>query len=75
VTTGVTYFRLHGITGSRHVYADDELARLREMVPASGETYVMFNNIPRAGDARRFGELLGEGLTPAEGRDGEAPAG
>ena len=62
VTRGVTYYRLHGITGSRHVYSDDELLRLRDMVPADGETYVMFNNIPRADDARRFGRLLGEGL-------------
>ena len=37
------------------------------MVPAAGETYVMFNNIPRADDARRFGRLLGEGLA------GESP--
>jgi uncharacterized protein YecE (DUF72 family) len=64
VTRGVTYFRLHGITGARHVYTDDELFRLRDKVPPDGETYVMFNNIPRADDARRFGRLLGEGLTP-----------
>jgi uncharacterized protein YecE (DUF72 family) len=63
---GVTYYRLHGITGSRHVYSDDELRRLRDMVPATGETYVMFNNIPRADDARRFGRLLGEGLVSHE---------
>ena len=62
VTGGVTYYRLHGITGSRHVYTDEELRRLRDMVPRTGETYVMFNNIPRANDARRFGALLGEGL-------------
>ena len=62
--SGLTYYRLHGITGSRHVYSDDELARLRDMVPDAGETYVMFNNIPRADDARRFGGLLGEGLVP-----------
>jgi uncharacterized protein YecE (DUF72 family) len=62
VTAGATYFRLHGITGSRHVYSDDELHRLRTMVPARGETYVMFNNIPRANDARRFGDMLGAGL-------------
>ena len=62
VTSGVTYYRLHGITGSRHVYTDAELLRLRAMLPADGETYVMFNNIPRANDARRFGELLGAGL-------------
>jgi uncharacterized protein YecE (DUF72 family) len=65
VTHGFTYYRLHGITGSRHVYSDEELARLREWVPATGETYVLFNNIPRAGDARRFGQLLGEGLAAA----------
>jgi uncharacterized protein YecE (DUF72 family) len=53
---------LHGITGSRHVYADDELRRLRDMLPAEGEAYVMFNNIPRADDARRFGRLIGQGL-------------
>jgi uncharacterized protein YecE (DUF72 family) len=56
------YFRLHGITGARHVYTDDELARLRAMVPEVPRTepaYVMFNNIPRVGDVRRFRELLG----------------
>ena len=37
------------------------MRRLRDVVPAAGEAYVMFNNIPRA-DARRFGRLLGEGL-------------
>ncbi len=60
---GVNYYRLHGITGSRHVYSDDELLRLRDMVPATGRTYIMFNNIPRADDAERFGRLLGAGLS------------
>ena len=60
VTRGVTYYRLHGITGSRHVYTDEELARLRDMISKTGETYVMFNNIPRAEDARRFRRLMGE---------------
>lgn len=65
VTRGLTYFRLHGITGARHVYTDDELRRLRDMLPAEGETYVMFNNIPRADDACRFTRLLGEDAVPA----------
>jgi uncharacterized protein YecE (DUF72 family) len=56
--TGLTYYRLHGITGIRHVYTDEELRRLRDAVPATGETYVMFNNIPRAEDAERFKQLL-----------------
>ncbi|HEX8120063.1 MAG TPA: DUF72 domain-containing protein [Solirubrobacteraceae bacterium] len=55
-TPELAYFRLHGITGARHVYTDDELRRLRAMVPA--DAYVMFNNIPRVGDARRFAALL-----------------
>ena len=58
VTSGLTYYRLHGITGSRHVYTDHELLRLRDMLPATGEAYVLFNNIPRANDARRFSQLL-----------------
>jgi uncharacterized protein YecE (DUF72 family) len=58
VTPEQTYFRLHGITGARHVYSDDELRRLRAMIPAEYEVepYVMFNNLPRVGDAQRFME-------------------
>jgi uncharacterized protein YecE (DUF72 family) len=40
------------------VYTDAELERLRDMLPPDGETYVMFNNIPRAADAVRFGAML-----------------
>jgi uncharacterized protein YecE (DUF72 family) len=47
---------LHGISGARHVYTDDELRRLVAMTP--GDAYVMFNNIPRVRDAKRFAELL-----------------
>ena len=53
---GAAYFRLHGVTGARHVYSDDELRRLRAMTPPSA--YVMFNNIPRVGDAKRFLRLM-----------------
>lgn len=60
VTPAVTYFRLHGITGNRHVYTDDELARLLDSVPAGGQRYVMFNNMPRVGDSRRFLKLLAD---------------
>ena len=67
VSTDLTYWRLHGITGSRHVYSDDELRRLAAMVPARGDTYVMFNNIPRVDDALRFKPLVGlpAGVEPA----------
>lgn len=55
-TAGPAYLRLHGITGARHVYTDDELRRLQAMTPP--DAYVMFNNIPRVGDAKRFSALL-----------------
>ena len=52
------YFRLHGVTGSRHVYSDDELRWLMTRIPAKGDVYVMFNNLPRVGDAKRFIKLI-----------------
>ena len=58
VTPEQTYFRLHGVTGARHVYTVAELAQLRGMLPASGVAHVMFNNIPRVLDAERFRALL-----------------
>jgi len=57
-TTGPAYLRLHGVTGARHVYTDAELRRLAELTPPGA--YVMFNNIPRVSDARRFQALLAE---------------
>ncbi len=72
VTREQTYFRLHGITGARHVYTDAELEQLADMLPA-GEgrpAYVLFNNLPRVEDARRFRAILsrhrpGEGRSPS----------
>jgi uncharacterized protein YecE (DUF72 family) len=58
LTSEPTYFRLHGTTGNRHVYSDEELQRLLTLVAPPGDTYVMFNNLPRVGDARRFLRLL-----------------
>jgi uncharacterized protein YecE (DUF72 family) len=57
-TAGPAYLRLHGVTGARHVYTDQELRRLAEMTPP--DAYVMFNNIPRVNDAKRFLSLFGE---------------
>jgi len=54
LTRGLTYYRLHGITGSRHVYSDAELDALWAMVPPDGTTYVMFNEMPRVDDSARF---------------------
>ena len=58
VTPEQTYYRLHGTTGSRHVHTDDELRRLRDLVQGRPSPYVLFNNIPRVGDAQRFLQLL-----------------
>ena len=58
VTPEQTYYRLHGTTGMRHVHTDDELRRLRDLVDGRPSPYVLFNNLPRAGDAERFLELL-----------------
>jgi uncharacterized protein YecE (DUF72 family) len=58
VTPEQTYYRLHGSTGSRHVHTDDELRRLRDLVKGREAPYVLFNNIPRAGDAERFLSIL-----------------
>ena len=62
VTREQTYFRLHGITGARHVYTDSELEALADMVPRTGvaPAYVLFNNLPRVEDARRFRTVLAQ---------------
>lgn len=58
VTPEETYYRLHGTTGARHVHTDDELRRVRDLVDGRTNPYVMFNNLPRVGDAQRFLGLL-----------------
>jgi uncharacterized protein YecE (DUF72 family) len=56
VSRDLVYYRLHGITGTRHVYSTEELRKLVDMTPDGA--YVMFNNIPRVGDAERFKLML-----------------
>jgi uncharacterized protein YecE (DUF72 family) len=58
VTPEQTYYRLHGTSGSRHVHTADELRRLRDLVEGRPRPYVLFNNLPRVGDAERFLDLL-----------------
>src|SRR3954453_14146781 len=59
VTPEQTYLRLHGVTGARHVYTDDELAAIAAALPSTGTAYVMLNNLPRISDARRFATAVG----------------
>jgi uncharacterized protein YecE (DUF72 family) len=67
VTPEQTYYRLHGTTGMRHVHTDDELRRLRDLLDGRPSPYVLFNNLPRVGDAERFLALLegDRGATPS----------
>ena len=58
VTPGQTYYRLHGTSGMRHVHTDEELRRLRDLGADRPAPYVLFNNLPRVGDAERFLALL-----------------
>jgi uncharacterized protein YecE (DUF72 family) len=60
LTPELLYWRLHG-NGSHYArYTDEDLLRLTDWLPAAGSTeaYVLFNNIPRIHDVRRFRELL-----------------
>jgi uncharacterized protein YecE (DUF72 family) len=76
VTPERTYYRLHGTTGARHVHTDDELARLRDRVADRDDPYVLFNNLPRTGDAERFQALLraraDQTTKPPPGRSSDA---
>ena len=54
---GRVYWRLHGPGSARASYDDAALGRLHRMlvdVEPRDAPYVLFNNLPRVGDARRF---------------------
>jgi uncharacterized protein YecE (DUF72 family) len=52
------YFRLHGRTGWRYKYEEDELEELTAMLPGKKETYVFFNNYKMTEDAQLFQEIV-----------------
>lgn len=59
VTPDKIYFRLHGRTGWRYEYEEDELEDLALMLPPTKETaYVFFNNIRMTEDAVKFQEIV-----------------
>jgi uncharacterized protein YecE (DUF72 family) len=60
VTPDKVYFRLHGRTGFRYVYEDEELEELYTMLPKKGTSYVFFNNVRMREDAARFQKLAAE---------------
>jgi len=58
----IRYYRLHGLTGYRHRYNSEDLARLQTLCNADRLlTYCLFNNISMAADAQRFARLIGRG--------------
>jgi uncharacterized protein YecE (DUF72 family) len=55
------YWRLHGPAGPRSSYDQAQLRQLGDMLRAVSNPaprYVLFNNMPRVGDAKRFAELV-----------------
>jgi uncharacterized protein YecE (DUF72 family) len=55
------YWRLHGPAGPRSSYSDAQLQQLGQMLRAAtnpAPQYVMFNNMPRVGDAKRFARIV-----------------
>ena len=68
LTPELLYWRLHGNGSHWARYSDDELQRIDEWLrEARGdEAYVLFNNVPRIHDVRRYRELeLAGSLGPA----------
>lgn len=61
-TPDVLYWRLHGNKSAYAHYSDDELRQIINWIEEAGnrEAYVLFNNIPRVEDIRRFRALLAE---------------
>lgn len=57
VTADIAYFRVHGVTGYRHRFTDEELRRLLNWCRGYEEVYCLFNNVGMWEDATRFLEL------------------
>lgn len=54
----IQYFRLHGITSTRHRFTTPELERLRELCGKRTPTYCLFNNLAMTTDAQRFAAMF-----------------
>ncbi|HEY0997024.1 MAG TPA: DUF72 domain-containing protein [Gemmatimonadaceae bacterium] len=59
LTPELVYWRLHGNGSPYARYTDDELRQVHAWLPADPRTecYVLFNEVPRVHDVRRFREL------------------
>lgn len=56
----IRYFRLHGVTGYRYQFTDEDLQNLRALCAGPGDVYCLFNNVTMLEDARRFLRLSSE---------------
>jgi uncharacterized protein YecE (DUF72 family) len=62
LTPELLYWRLHGNRSHYASYTDAELRQIQAWLPDDGrDAYVLFNNIPRVGDVRRFRALAEDG--------------
>jgi uncharacterized protein YecE (DUF72 family) len=59
----VRYFRLHGVTGYRYRFREEDFKFLREK--CRGKSYCLFNNVSMWRDALAFQEWVGEGAEVA----------
>ena len=55
---GLRYFRLHGVTGYRYLYTDEDLEGVAEQCAPEVPAYVLFNNLFMGEDALRLQKLL-----------------
>jgi uncharacterized protein YecE (DUF72 family) len=62
LTPELLYWRLHGIGSAYATYTDEQLQQMHAWLPPDAEGYVMFNNIPRVGDAKKFINMGGNAL-------------
>ena len=69
LTPGMLYWRLHGNRSHYARYTDEELRQIHDWLPRDDrDAYVLFNNVPRVHDIRRWRELgLDRPLTAASG--------
>ena len=65
LTPQLLYWRFHGNRSHYANYTDDELLQIIAWLPhdTAIDAYVMFNNVPRVKDVRRFRELIAENLS------------
>jgi uncharacterized protein YecE (DUF72 family) len=58
ITPDKCYFRLHGRTGWRYKYEEEELEDLVAMLPEKKSAYIFFNNYKMTEDAQLFQDIV-----------------